>query len=884
MHQHNSKLNTTYLKDYLAPDFIIESIDLQFELFEDKTLVHSVMTICRNSKQGKHQRPLILAGESLKLISIQLNEQALAAHQYEVTTTGLQLNNVPDHFTLEIVTEIHPEKNTTLSGLYRSEKMFCTQCEAEGFRRMTYYLDRPDVMAPFTTTIVADKTLYPVLLSNGNKVAAGDMPNNRHWVKWQDPFKKPSYLFALVAGNLVKVTDSYTTLSGRKVALEIFVEEQNKDKCAHALASLKHSMAWDEKTYGREYDLDVYMIVAVNDFNMGAMENKGLNIFNSKYVLANEKTATDTDFQNVEAVIGHEYFHNWTGNRITCRDWFQLSLKEGLTVFREQQFSASMGSPTVKRINDVRIIRTRQFAEDAGPMAHPVRPSSYIEINNFYTSTVYNKGAEVIRMLHTLLGPEKFRKGMDLYFDRYDGQAVTIEDFVAAFSDANDYDLRQFHRWYHQAGTPEVNVEGQYDDKGKTFTLTISQKLPQTPDKQEKQPFLIPIKLELYDHHGKTLPLHTADPLTQTNEGSYLLLAKEKQQFTFNDIKEKPVPSLLGNFSAPVKLNYAYTDAELMLLMSHDKDLFNRWDSAQRLCTQVVKNLMQNHEQHQTLTVPSELYKVYQHLLTDQSIDPAVIAQILSLPSFGYIAEELPKIKVASLIAARQALVKQFATNMADALFAAYQRAQKADDGTLSSSSMANRALKNTTLAYLIRSQDHQWIHLAEKQYQQAHNMTDMMGALGALNHATHASRETLFADFYQQFKHDPLVVNKWLSLHATSELPSVLENIKGLLKHEAFDIRNPNKVYALIGTFSMGNPERFHDEKGKGYEFLADRVLELNQANPQVAARMLEAFTQWQRLDDKQGQLMKVALERIQAAGQLSEDVYEIVTKSLIA
>lgn len=883
MKPQEAKLKTTYLKDYLAPDFIIESIDLQFELFEDQTLVHSSLKICRNATQGVHKRPLVLFGESLKLVSLQLNDQILAPHQYTISGNQLTIENVPDNFSLEIVTQIHPEKNTALSGLYRSEKMFCTQCEAEGFRRMTYYLDRPDVMAPFTTTIVADKTLYPVLLSNGNKVDEGDMPDNRNWVKWQDPFKKPSYLFALVAGNLVKVVDTYTTRSNRVVALEIYVEAQNKDKCAHAIESLKQSMRWDEQTYGREYDLDVYMIVAVNDFNMGAMENKGLNIFNAKYVLASEDTATDVDFQNVEAVIGHEYFHNWTGNRITCRDWFQLSLKEGLTVFREQQFSASMGSPTVKRINDVRIIRTRQFAEDAGPMAHPVRPESYIEINNFYTSTIYNKGAEVIRMLATLLGAEKFRKGMDLYFDRHDGEAVTIEHFVAAFSDANDYDLRQFHRWYHQAGTPTVNVEGSYNAQKKTFSLSVNQILPSTPDNQAKEPFLIPIKIDLYNKNGQAYELQTQDPISKTSDGTYLLLTKANQIYIFNNIDEKPVPSLLGNFSAPVKLNYDYSEDDLTLLMTHDNDLFNRWDSAQRLCTQIVKKLMQAHKQGQTLTLPTELFKAYETLLAQQDIDPAVIAQILSLPSFQYIAEELPSIEVSALIAARQALVKQFATHLGDHLLATYEKAHKADDGSLSSLSMANRSLKNTALAYLVRANHPKAVNLVSAQYKNARNMTDRMGALGAINHSTDPLRDKLFDEFYQQFKKDPLVVNKWLSLHATSDLPNVLENVKSLMKHDAFDIRNPNKVYALINTFSMGNPERFHDDQGKGYDFLADRVIELKEANPQVAARMLEALTQWKRLDAKQGQLMKKALEKIQASGNLSEDVYEIVTKSLM-
>ncbi len=882
MKQQETKLKTTYLKDYEPPAFNIQSIDLQFELFEDQTLVHSHLEISRQSTQQKG--PLILVGDSLKLVSVQLNDEILTPQQYETSGSQLIIENVPDRFSLQIVTQIHPESNTTLSGLYRSEKMFCTQCEAEGFRRMTYYLDRPDVMSLFTTTIVADKTLYPVLLSNGNKIGEGDMPNNRHWVKWQDPFKKPSYLFALVAGNLVKISDTFTTRSKRVVALEIFVEAQNQDKCAHAIESLKHSMRWDEQTYGREYDLDVYMIVAVNDFNMGAMENKGLNIFNAKYVLANEETATDIDFQNVEAVIGHEYFHNWTGNRVTCRDWFQLSLKEGLTVFREQQFGESMGSPAVKRINEVRIIRTRQFAEDAGPMAHPVRPESYIEINNFYTSTVYNKGAEVIRMLATLLGKEKFRKGMDLYFERFDGQAVTIEDFVAAFSDANDYDLSQFHRWYHQAGTPTVNVVGEYQAQNKTFTLTVNQVLPITPDNQPKEPFLIPIKIDLYSQKGQAFTLNTQDPVSKTADGTYLLLSKMNQIFTFYDITEKPVPSLLGNFSAPVKLNYDYTDADLKLLMTHDKDLFNRWDSSQRLCTQIVKQLMQAHIKHEPLTIPADLFIAYQTVLKERNIDPAAIAQILSLPSFGYIAEELTTIEVAALIKARQTLVNQFALDLKPHLFDAYAKANQDDDGTLSSLSMANRTLKNTALAYLIRTEDPKAIELAKTQYKNARNMTDRMGALGALNHSTHPVREELFAEFYQQFKNDPLVVNKWLSLHASSELPTVLENIKALMKHEAFDIRNPNKVYALINMFSMGNPERFHDEQGKGYDFLADRVIELKTANPQVAARMLEALTQWKRLDNKQGQLMKKALEKIQTSGNLSEDVYEIVSKSLMA
>ncbi len=728
MKMQNAKLKTTYLKDYQIPAFLIENIDLHVELQEEKTLVHALLTIYRN-KNAKTPQPLVLQGETLKLLSLRLNDKPLSEKDYEVDAHSLTIHSVPDDFTLEVVTEIYPQKNTSLSGLYRSGKLFCTQCEAQGFRRITYYLDQPDVMALFTTTIVADKTLYPVLLSNGNNIEAGELSNNRHYVKWHDPFKKPSYLFALVAGDLVKVADSYKTQSGRQVALEIFVEAQNKDKTQYAMQALKNSMSWDEKAYGREYDLDIYMIVAVSDFNMGAMENKGLNIFNSKYVLASIETATDMDFQNVEAVIGHEYFHNWTGNRITCRDWFQLSLKEGLTVFREQQFSADMGSPTVKRIQDARIIRTRQFAEDAGPMAHPVRPESYIEINNFYTSTVYNKGAEVIRMQYILLGKEGFRKGMDLYFERFDGQAVTIEDFVQALSDANNKDLTQFFRWYHQAGTPQVTVKEHYDSKLKQFTLTITQTCPQTPDKLRKAPFVIPIKIALYDEKGEKIALQSQTPLHQTSDGDYLIVDKESNEFIFEQVPIKPVPSLLGHFSAPVKLAYPYTESELVLLMTSDEDLFNRWDASQRLGTKAIKSLMKDYQQDKTLLVPTSLIEAYRELLQQAIPEPALLAQLLSVPSFSYVAQDFEKIE---------------------------------------------------------------------------------------------------------------------------------------------------------INAFAMSNPERFHDDKGRGYQFIADRVLDMNQLNPQVAARLLEGLTQWKQLDQTHSELMKQALEKIAAVENLSEDVYEIVSKSL--
>lgn len=883
-HHQDKKPVAKHLKDYRTPDFKVESVDCQIELFEDKALVHSTLKFDRNTTQGKHQRPLVLDGEELKLISIELDGKSLAVHDYALTSKDLTIPDVPDHFTLEIVTETYPDKNTTLSGLYRSDKkLFCTQCEAEGFRRITYYLDRPDVMSIFTITIVADKTKYPVLLSNGNRVEEGMLPNNRHWVKWHDPFKKPSYLFALVAGDLAKVTDTYTTSSNRTVALEIYVDHENRDKCEQAISALKKSMKWDEENYGREYDLDVYMIVAVNDFNMGAMENKGLNIFNAKYVLANQETATDTDFQLVEMVIGHEYFHNWTGNRITCRDWFQLSLKEGLTVFREQSFSADMGWPTVKRIQDVRQIRTRQFAEDAGPMAHPVRPDSYIEINNFYTSTVYNKGSEVIRMLHTLLGKKGFRKGMDCYFERHDGQAVTIEDFVASFEDANKIDLQQFYRWYQQAGTPVVEAKGEFNPSNHEFTLTLKQTCPATPMQPEKKPFLIPIKIALYDKEGTLLPLKLEKgEMRETDQGHFLVLKDAETKYVFKDLSQKPIPSLLGNFSAPVKLNYDYSTEELNVLMTHDVDGFNRWDSAQQISLQALDALMASHRENRKMDVPKSYLKAFEELLNQPVNDPALLAQLLNVPSFTYIAETKGKIEVDAILEARKAILAAFSENLQAPLAKLYQLCEQKDDGSLNAHSMGYRALKNVCLAYLVRQGDKKWFELAKKQYETARNMTDKMGALSALNVASSSERETLYNDFYQQWKKDPLVVNKWLSLQALSELPNALDNIKQLLTHEAFDIGNPNKVYALINTFGGANPIYFHERDGKGYDFIADRVIELNKRNPQVAARLLENLTSWKRLDDHHGQLMKKALVKIQDSGSLSEDVYEVVTKSL--
>lgn len=872
---------TTFLKDYRAPDFLIDNTELKFSLQPNKTIVHAKLYMSRNTTQGKHQRPLILNGEELKLLSISINDKTLSETEYELSAKTLSIQDCPDSFILDIETEIDPEKNTALSGLYTSDGMFCTQCEAEGFRRITYYLDRPDVMAKFKTTIVADKERYPVLLSNGNPIDKGE-EGDQHWVTWEDPFKKPAYLFALVAGDLVEITDYFTTQSGRKVKLAIYVEKENATKCAHAIESLKNSMRWDEQKYGREYDLDIYMIVAVNNFNMGAMENKGLNIFNSKYVLADQNTATDNDYQGVELVVGHEYFHNWTGNRVTLRDWFQLSLKEGLTVFREQQFSADMGSPIVKRINDVKQIRTRQYAEDSGPIAHPVRPESYIEINNFYTMTIYYKGSEVIRMLHTLLGETGFRKGMDLYFERHDGQAVTIEHLVSAMSDANGEDLNQFMLWYQQAGTPELTVKQSFDKTKKTLIFDFEQRCPATPGQTDKKPFVIPIKIALYKQSGEPHPIKPQDHIKQTESGTIFVLDKAKATLTINQVDEYLVPSFLGNFSAPVKLDADYAPADLALLIKYDKDGFNRWDICQDYKCDIIKDLVKQKLNNQSFSIPDAFIDVFKSLLDDEQTDPALLAELLAIPSFQYIAEQVDTVQVAALNASIAYFKTQLAINFAKQFKSIYEKMIKLDSGALDAESISCRALKNMALAYLGRSQTEAALPLIRSQYEKANHMTDRMGALSAINHWEHELRLQLFDDFYQQFKRDTLVLDKWFALQAQAELPNTLDRINELMQHPAFDFKNPNKIYALIRTFGAANAQCFHESTGKGYEFIAQRVIDLQQQNPQVAARVLETLTGWRRLDKHHAQLMKAALQKIQAVDNLSEDVYEIVNKSL--
>ena len=875
-----------YLKDYQAPDYLIDETHLTFELFDDHSLVHAQLVMRRNPERGAGLPPLVLDGELMELLSVKLDDTDLTADQYQLAADSLTLQPRSDAFTVDTSVRIHPETNTALEGLYKSTGMFCTQCEAEGFRKITYYLDRPDVMSRFTTTLIADQQQYPILLSNGNPVGNGPQEDGRHWATWEDPFMKPAYLFALVAGDLWCVEDSFTTLSGRDVALRIYVEPENIDKCAHAMTSLKKSMRWDEEAYGREYDLDIFMIVAVNDFNMGAMENKGLNIFNSSAVLARAETATDAAHQRVEAIVAHEYFHNWSGNRVTCRDWFQLSLKEGFTVYRDAGFSADMHSPTVKRIQDVAYLRTHQFAEDAGPMAHAVRPDSFIEISNFYTLTVYEKGSEVVGMLHTLLGAEGFRKGSDLYFERHDGQAVTCDDFIRAMEDANGVELGQFKRWYSQAGTPRLQVSEHFDAQARTYSLTLRQSCPATPDKVEKLPFVIPVALGLLGANGQELPLRLADEASAVGTSRVLAVTEAEQTFTFVDIAEQPLPSLLRGFSAPVKLSFPYSRDQLMFLMQHDTDGFNRWDAGQQLSVQVLQEMIGQYQRGESLAMDSRLSTALASVLDNTELDPAMVAEMLSLPSEAYLAEISEVADVDAIHAAREFARKQLADGLFDALWARYQAHREVSKATAyvaEKEHFARRALQNIALSYLMLSGRPEVLAATLEQYDACDNMTERLTALAVLvNSPFEAEKARALQAFAEHFKDNPLVMDQWFSVQAASGLPGGLERVKALMQHPAFTMKNPNKVRALIGAFAGQNLINFHAADGSGYRFLADLVIELNALNPQIASRQLSPLTRWRKYDSKRQALMKAELERILASGPLSSDVYEVVSKSL--
>ena len=871
---------TILLADYKPFPYKIEKIDLCFQLEESCTTVQSTLLFERNSDEPQD---LVLNGSNLNLISVSLDGEALFDKDYLVDEETLTLKDLPDKFQLQIETEINPQDNLSLEGLYYASNIFCTQCEAEGFRKITYFPDRPDVMTEYTTKIIADKKKNPVLLSNGNLIDKGELPDGKHWASWHDPFKKPAYLFALVAGDLKVMQDTFTTCSGREIDLRIYVEAENIDKCDHAMQSLKNAMKWDEQTYGLEYDLDIYMVVAVNDFNMGAMENKGLNVFNSKYVLANPETATDNDYDGIEGVIGHEYFHNWTGNRVTCRDWFQLSLKEGLTVFRDQEFSADMESRPLKRIQDVRILRNSQFIEDAGPMAHSVRPESYVEINNFYTSTIYSKGAEVIRMYQTLLGKEGFRKGIDLYFERHDGQAVTIDDFFAAMKDANQVDLGNFKNWYKQAGTPELKVETEYDAQAYTYKISFQQTTPPTPGQNKKEPFLIPVTTGLLDENGDGISLQLEGEEKAADANSRVLrIDKEKQEFCFINVPSRPVPSFLRDFSAPIKLDYEYSEEELAFLLAHDNDPFNQWEAGQRLATQSMMDAIENYQDDEAISVSSSLIKAIGKVLENDALDPAIKAEILLLPTEGILSELQKTIDVETTHAVREATIRQIAEDLRDKLLKTYKQASSHEPYQFNPEAVGKRSLKNICLSLLMRLGDEYIFEICSRQIEESDNMTDVISALAQITDAVSPDKQRLLNAFYKKWKHEKLVIDKWLSIQARSSLPGTLDSVKQLLKHESFDIKNPNKVRALIGGFCMGNAINYHATDGSGYEFLADQVIKLDSANPQIAARLLNGLIRWKRYDQNRQEKMKQQLDRVLQTPKLSPGCHEIATKGL--
>lgn len=873
-----------YLKDYQPPAYLVDRTELEFELWEDHALVHSRLGIQRNGEGGKS---LQLNGESLELVSISIDGQALSSDRYAVSDEGLEIFEVPQSFELQCTTRIFPQDNSSLNGLYKSQAMFCTQCEAHGFRRITYYPDRPDVMSVFSVTVEAEKSRYPVLLSNGNFIDSEDLANGRHRARWHDPFPKPAYLFALVAGDLQYVEDSFTTCSGRDVCLRIYVEEKDLGKCGHAMLSLKHAMRWDENVYGREYDLDLFNIVAVDDFNMGAMENKGLNIFNSSCVLCSPQTTTDHGFARVEAIVAHEYFHNWSGNRVTCRDWFQLSLKEGFTVFRDATFSADMGSPTVKRIDEATVMRTVQFAEDAGPMAHPIRPESVIEINNFYTVTVYEKGAEVVRMIHTLLGAEAFRQGSDLYFSRHDGQAVTCEDFVLAMEDASGVDLGQFRRWYSQAGTPLLTVQDEYDPITERYTLHVTQSCPATPGQAEKQPMVIPLAMGLLGDAGNLpLRLEGDEPGRDTADNTHrvLLIDRPQQSFVFEQVREQPVPSLLRGFSAPVRLAYNFGRPALCALMSRDDDGFVRWDSAQSLAIQVIQEVETQIQAEAVVAVEPLLLEAFRSLLNDQSLDPAMVAAMLTLPSEAYLTElasHAGGANVDTIHNARWTVQAEIARSCRRELLACYERLGTTAQYAADAGQIAARSLRNACLELLSCARDLA-PSLAVDQFASARNMTDRLAALRAIAfYGSEGEREAALEQFLRDWRHDALVMNQWFAVQAAMPLGDTLARVQGLLSHAEFDLRNPNKVNSLVSVFGTQNPVQFHRVDGAGYRFLGDMVAKLDSANPQLASRVLKPLTRWRDYRGRE-QLMCAELERLSALPELSTDVFELVSKSL--
>ncbi len=921
MEKHKKK----YLKDYKQPEYLIDKIDLRFDLKESNTQVISTMKIRRNIDVADKDTPLVFDCECGpdNIVSIIAEDMVLCPDEYEINANFFILPNVPEQFTLEITTILNPQQNTSLEGLYKSGSTFCTQCEAEGFRKITCFPDRPDVMTRFSCIIIADKTKYPVLLSNGNLIKKGDLPNGRHFVQWEDPFKKPSYLFALVAGDLVCIEDNFITCSGRNIHLKIYVEHENRHKCGHAMQSLKQAMKWDEERFGREYDLDLYQIVAVNDFNMGAMENKGLNVFNSKYVLAKPETATDTDFMNIQGVIGHEYFHNWTGNRITLKNWFQLSLKEGLTVFRDQEFSSDMNSRGVKRITDVKRLKAFQFPEDSGPMAHPVRPESYIEMNNFYTATVYNKGAELIRMIFQVLGKEVFRKGMDSYFEKFDGQAITIEDFIKTMEEVSETDFSQFRLWYSQSGTPVVTIKREYDPATEKLFIHLSQDLAkdQHLDHNGKQslqkPMHIPVKLGFVNSRGMDI---TKDVL-KSEDSDVFQFKTERETFVFNGIPPGTILSVFREFSAPVKINNDFSSKELAFLMANDSDEFNRWDAAQQLFLREVsalvgmiqkgkkgkdwengkngkkdKDVQESKKDHGTnsaeninsgdggnpLKISKHIGQAFKKALEDTDADRALLAMILTIPGESEIGEHFKIIDVDAVHGARSFLKKTFAVDFEQEFYDIIDRCHAEKSCDLSREAMADRSLKNLALSYLGTLGTKHIAGMIYDRFCNASTMTDEIAALSILCNIDSEFTRSALEKFYLKWKSDPLVIDKWFEVQAGSILPDTLEKLEKLTKHPDFSLKNPNRIRSLIGVFATQNTVNFHRPDGEGYAFVADHIKILDQTNPQISSRLVSAFNNWKRYDRKRKEKMHTELEKIIALPNLSTDTYEIVSRAL--
>jgi len=885
----------THLKDYAPPAFRISRVALDVDIEPGEATIHSTLQVARDAPGAK--APLVLDGESLELVSVSIDGRALDAAEYSVDGMHLTIPDVPDAFALETVVRFDPWKNTKLEGLYATASGLVTQCEAEGFRRITYFIDRPDVMAAYSVTICAPKARFPRLLANGNLMSSGaGAPagwfranhEGRHWAKWEDPFPKPSYLFAMVAADLNLLEDHFVTRSEKKALLQIYVERGKLDQAGFAMQALKKCMRWDEDVFGLELDLERFMIVAVPDFNAGAMENKGLNIFNTKFILARADTATDCDYFGVDKVIAHEYFHNWTGNRVTCRDWFQLSLKEGLTVYRDQQYSADEYTRPVVRIQEVRDLRSRQFPEDAGPMAHAVRPDSYVEINNFYTATVYDKGAEVVRMYASMLGKEGFRRGMDLYFKRHDGQAVTCDDFRAAMADANETDLTQFGRWYSQAGTPVVECRGEYDGNAETYTLHVKQSCPPTPGQPAKEPFVIPFAVGLVDLDGRDLPVNIESTALfkgargDNGRTAMLALTHAQQKFVFRQVPENPVPSLLRGFSAPVHLRYDYSDAELTHLMAYDSDAFNRWEAGQTLATRILLAVVEGARTGAAVETPAAFIEAMGRVISDGSKDPAFAAEALQLPSEGYLAECMAVADPEAIHAARLRLTREIATKYRTRFEGAFRHFTVPGPYSPDAAAAGRRALRNAALGYVATIDDGTSRALAFLEFRRAENMTDAMAALACLSNSAGAERERALAMFYDKWKDEALVVDKWFRVQAMSWLPGTLDRAKALMQHPSFDLRNPNRARALLHSFATDNPLHFHAADGSGYRWIAEQVVALDRLNPQVASRLARAFDRWKKYDAGRQAHARRALESIRSADGLSGNVDEVVDRAL--